>query len=71
MPVKTYHFNNPISAVRPDGVASMLTQLLLGSEVLLEDEALPDSKGMTLGTHKGKPVLVFQRISTSTRSISR
>jgi hypothetical protein len=61
MPTKTYRFTNSISAVRPNGVASTVTQLPLGSEVLVEDEALPDSKGMTLGTHNGKRVLVFQR----------
>jgi len=61
MPVKTYRFNNTISAVRPYGVASTVTELPSGSEVVVEDEALPDSKGMTLGAYKGKPVLVFQR----------
>jgi hypothetical protein len=27
---------------------------------MVEEMATPDSKGVTLGSHKGKPVLVFQ-----------
>jgi hypothetical protein len=58
MPIKTYRFNNPISAVRPD---STVTQLPLGAEVLIPDAAEPDSKGMTSGTYLGYPIMVFQR----------
>ena len=43
------------------GVASTVTQLSRGSEVMVEETGTPDSKGMTLGTHRGKPVLVFQQ----------
>jgi hypothetical protein len=58
MSIRTYRFNRPIGVVLAD---STVTELPPGSDVCVDEAAMPDSKGMTMGTHKGKSILVFQR----------